>query len=254
MEKKTIKKIISWFAGLAIAGFLVPFLANLLSSGDAMNRLGLCTIGDAGCAIRIAFCMAVAIILIGALFSGVVWIVLRIANSIKWKNCIIPVANYDTEKPYIGATIENREEHSKRFFCVLKSIERNGQIDSKLTDQITKHTPRMSWSGGSDEDIGIKHIDTKATLNLVSLNEHGGLTFETAKGEVNPDEGTGGTGNYKLKLELNRQVGENEFSKMPFSVSYEFYYEGIPASQLQYVGARLNGPLANIGIQLVNKK
>ena len=251
MQTKNARKTFLWFLGLAFIGFLLPVLIAILSNGEAMSGLGLCVAGNWGCVLRIAFEVALSITAIGAIAGGIILTISSVVDSIRWRNFIAPIENFnDREKPYISVIITNKEKHSLRFYCVLKSIVFNGNIDTGLTNRITEHTPRISWSGGADEDVGIKAIDGqhKGTLNVISLNESG-LTFEMAKGAR---EAGIRIGVFLLNMELHREFENNEFKSTPLQIMFECYTEKIPENEQKWLGMNLVGPLLNYGVRLVN--
>ena len=251
MRTENVKKLFLSFLGFAFLSFFTPVVIAVISSDEAMSKLGLCAKGDWECILRYAFDIAFSIIFIGAIICGIILTIVFIVDSIKWRNFITPIENFnDRKKPYISVSITNKEKHSLKFYCVLKSIVINGNMDTKMTNRITEHTSRVSWSGGSDEDVGIKSIDglTKGTLNIVSLNGRG-LAFEMAKGERSAGMEKGV---FILNMELYREVENNKFKNTPFTIMAECYTEPIPVNQQKWAGMNLIGPLLNYGVRLVN--
>ncbi len=222
MDTKIIKRIIIGVIVLVITEFLLPVGTVIFTGGETMNALGMCSVGDLRCVFLIASFIAVATIVLAAVISGIFYVISKVIFSIRWKKRITQNDNI-SDKPYITATIENRENKSLRFYCVLKSIQINGKIDAELKKRVTEHTPRISWSGGSDEDIGVKLIDSEGQgiLNIVSVTIRG-LTVETAKGEryIGKKDDT-----FKFNLVLYKEIGKNNFARIPFSIMFEGYFD-----------------------------
>ncbi len=137
-----------------------------------------------------------------------------------------------------------------KCFCVLKSIKLNNHLDNELMQQITQHTHRISWSGGSDNNPGIKYIDSVAELNLVSLRGLGALVFETAKGQRGENLVTG---IYDVDLILRGKMGDSDFREKPFSIRFEYVFEGEQTS-MPFRDHILSGKLGNYEIRLLGKK
>ncbi|MGB3059049.1 MAG: hypothetical protein WBE17_04865, partial [Anaerolineae bacterium] len=109
-----------------------------------------------------------------------------------------------------------------------------------------------SWSGGSDEQIGVKHIDSGGIgeINLVSLRGMGSLVFETAKGERGKNRNIG---IYEVDLVLQGKINDNDFRKKPFKIRFEYIFEGEQAS-IPFHGNVLSGNFGNYKIRLLNEK
>jgi hypothetical protein len=158
----------------------------------------------------------------------------------------------DNGVPYIGAVVTNVDnDNLLKCFCVLKSIKFNGHIDDELKYQITQHTNRISWSGGSEENVGIKHIDSGGIgeINLVSLRGIGTLVFETAKRQRGKNLNTG---IYEIDLVLQGKIGDNDFRKKPFNVRFEYVFKGEQTS-VPFHGNVLSGNLGNYKIRLLDE-
>ena len=75
-------------------------------------------------------------------------------------------------KPYISIDITSKENRLIKCRCYIKSLELDGILRDDIKHELVKHTNRVSWSGGSDEEIGIKYIDPMGfgKINLASLD------------------------------------------------------------------------------------
>lgn len=158
----------------------------------------------------------------------------------------------DNGVPYIGAIITNADnDNLLKCFCMLKTIKFNGHIDGELKYQITQHTNRISWSGGSDENVGVKHIDSGGIgeINLVSLRGIGILVFETAKGQRGKNLKTG---IYEVGLVLQGKIGSSDFRKKPFNIHFEYTFKGEQTSE-PFHGNVLSGNLGNYKIRLLDE-
>lgn len=217
------------FAYLALAGFLITVLANIVSNETTLKSLGLCPNNDLWCSV-IVTTLLICTLMIGV--GAVVDFSIFTSDHIRWRKYITSI-DVMREKPYISANVVNKDKKALKFFCVLKSIEYNGDISDGITKQVTEHSPRMSWSGGSDEEVGIKIIDGEqdGTLNFVSLTNKR-LTFETAKGPVLSDFDRGV---YKLNLQINRQISDSKFRKKNFHIVFEYYLDDVGDSHIRLI-------------------
>lgn len=143
--------------------------------------------------------------------------------------------------PYISANVALEQSSPSRTidcYVVLKSLSFNGVPRRDLADRATKHTSRISWSGGDDRSGGIKIIDagTSATLNIANLSMRG-LSFLMAKGPV----GNFKKGTYELSLELRGRSNGKQIVEISQIVAFEYYDD--PGAQATYS----HGPITVIG-------
>lgn len=124
-------------------------------------------------------------------------------------------------KPYISIEVHNGEKELIKCHAVLLAAK---YLDTDITREIVLHTNRLSWSGGEDEKIGIKHIDGEGgvgTLNIATRKDNKTLTFETAKG---PREHAA-HGVYTVDLEVRGTIGKEQFRPIPKRIVFEFLDE-----------------------------
>ncbi len=140
-------------------------------------------------------------------------------------------------KPYISIDITSKENCLIKCYCYIKSVELNGVLRDDIKRDIAKHTTRVSWWGGSDEDVGIKYIDPMGfgRLNLASLDDKISvkypLQFETAKGPQY--KGHDGKfflqfGDYTIVLGLSCIADGVEFIEIPITISFKYAEEHQP--------------------------
>lgn len=125
--------------------------------------------------------------------------------------------------PYISAIItlgQSPQPRTMDCYVVLKSLSLDGVPRDDLTQRVTEHTSRVSWSGGDDAKVGIKVIDaaTSATLNIANLSMSG-LSFLMAKGRI----GNFKKGAYEVSLELRGSIDSMKIDPVPIIVSFEYY-------------------------------
>lgn len=132
-------------------------------------------------------------------------------------------------KPYISIDITSKENRLIKCYCFIKSVELNGVLRDDIKRDISKHTNRISWLGGSDDGVGIKFIDPMGfgKINLASLETNNllyFLQFETAKGShsKNRDNGFFPFGNYVITLGLSCAADGGDFWEIPITVGFEY--------------------------------
>lgn len=148
----------------------------------------------------------------------------------------VPTDELYDGKPYISIDITNRENRLVRCRCYIKSLGLNGITRDDIKHEIVKHTNRVSWSGGSDEEVGIKHIDPRGfgRINLASLDSQDfirrPLQFETAKGAQFKDKDGRYLpfGRYMVELGLACSADGRDFTEIPIKIGFEYIEERVP--------------------------
>jgi len=155
-------------------------------------------------------------------------VVKKIAQ-INWK----PTDALHDGKSYISIDITSEENRLVKCYSYIKSLELNGFVRDDIKNELVKHTNRVSWSGGSDEEVGIKNIDPKGfgRINLVSLNVEdfirSFLQFESAKGPQfkNKDGNLLPLGSYIIDLGLSCSSNSVDFVDIPVKIGFEYIEE-----------------------------
>jgi len=134
-------------------------------------------------------------------------------------------------KPYISIDITSKENRLIKCRCYIKSLELDGILRDDIKHELVKHTNRVSWSGGSDEEVGIKHIDPMGfgKINLASLDSKDfirhPLQFEMAKGaqSKDKDEKFLPFGDYVVDLGLVCNTDGADLPEIPIRIGFEYF-------------------------------
>ena len=134
---------------------------------------------------------------------------------------------------YISIAITSKENRLIKCRCYIKSLELDGILRDDLKHELVKHTNRVSWSGGSDEEVGVKHIDPRGfgRINLASLDSKDiirrPLQFEMAKGAQSKDKDGKFLpfGNYVIDLGLACNDNGADLPEIPIRVGFEYFVD-----------------------------
>jgi len=134
-------------------------------------------------------------------------------------------------KPYISIDITSKENRLIKCRCYIKSLELDGILRDDIKHELVKHTNRVSWSGGSDDEVGIKHIDPMGfgKINLASLDSKDSirhpLQFEMAKGAQSKDKDGEFLpfGNYVVDLGLACNTDGADLPEIPIRIGFEYF-------------------------------
>ena len=136
-------------------------------------------------------------------------------------------------RPYISIDLTSKENRLLKCYSYIKSLEFNGIVRGDIKNELVKHTNRVSWSGGSNKDVGIKYIDPMGfgKINLASLDTkdfiRSTFQFETAKGSQSKDKDGEFLpfGKYTIELGLACSTEGVGFPETPITIGFEYIEE-----------------------------